>query len=79
VADDVFAPRGRSDPRVHALMHALCLVALAPTGFRHRDLRDHIAQLQGRDPETYSSGSVTYEFAGSACSASSNEFPALRA
>ena len=25
------------DRRVHALMHALCLFALAPTGFRHRE------------------------------------------
>ena len=49
------------DPRVHALMHALCLFALAPTGFRHRDLRAHLAQLQGCDPETYSSGSMTYD------------------
>lgn len=49
------------DPRVHALMHALCLFALAPTGFRHRDLRDHIAQLQGRPPETYTSGAMTYD------------------
>jgi len=49
------------DPRVHALMHALCLFALAPTGFRHRALRHHIAQLQGRDPDTYSAGSMTYD------------------
>jgi hypothetical protein len=47
------------DPRVHALMHALCLFALAPTGFRHREFRDHLAQLQGRDPGTYSAGSMT--------------------
>ena len=49
------------DRRVHALMHALCLFALAPTGFRHRELRDHVAQLQGRDPATYSAGSMTYD------------------
>ena len=49
------------DRRVHALMHALCLFALAPTGFRHRDLRDHVPQLQGRVPETYSSGAMTYD------------------
>ena len=49
------------DRRVHALMHALCLFALAPTGFRHRDLRDHIAPLQGRDPATYSPGAMTYD------------------
>ena len=49
------------DRRVHALMHALCLFALAPTGFRHRELRDHVAQLQSRDPDTYSAGSMTYD------------------
>src|SRR2546426_1584894 len=49
------------DPRVHALMHALCLVTLAPTGFRHRELRDHVAQLQGRDPDTYAAGAMTYD------------------
>ena len=49
------------DPRAHALMHALCLFALAPTGFRHRDLRDRVAQLQGRRPDTYSAGSMTYD------------------
>ena len=49
------------DRRVHALMHALCLFALAPTGFRHRELRDHVAQLQGRDPATYSAGAMTYD------------------
>jgi len=49
------------DRRVHALMHALCLFALAPTGFRHREFRDHVAQLQTRDPETYPAGSMTYD------------------
>jgi hypothetical protein len=49
------------DPRVHALMHALCLFGLAPTGFRHRELRDHVAQLQGRDPATYRAGAMTYD------------------
>jgi hypothetical protein len=50
-----------ADPRVHALMHALCLFALSPTGFRHRELRDHVAQLQGRRPDAYSAGSMTYD------------------
>jgi hypothetical protein len=49
------------DRRVHALMHALCLFALAPTGFRHREFRDHVAQLQARAPETYPAGSMTYD------------------
>jgi predicted MarR family transcription regulator len=49
------------DRRVHALMHALCLFALAPTGFRHREFRHHVAQLQRREPDTYSAGSMTYD------------------
>jgi hypothetical protein len=49
------------DPRVHALMHALCLFALAPTGFRHRELRQHLVQLQSRQPDTYSAGAMTYD------------------
>ena len=42
-------------------MHALCLFALAPTGFRHRDLREYVAPLHTRDPETYSPGAMTYD------------------
>ena len=42
-------------------MHALCLFALAPTGFRQRAFRDHVAQLQGRDPATYPAGAMTYD------------------
>ena len=49
------------DPRVQALIHALCLFALAPTGFRHRELRHHVAQLQSRDPDAYSAGAMTYD------------------
>jgi hypothetical protein len=49
------------DRRVHALMHALCLFALAPTGFRHREFRDHVAQLQNDDPARYSAGAMTYD------------------
>ena len=49
------------DRRVHALMHALCLFALAPTGFRHREFRDHVAALHGHERDTYSTGSMTYD------------------
>ncbi len=49
------------DRRVQALMHALCLFALAPTGFRHRELRDHVAQLLSQHPDTYSTGAMTYD------------------
>ena len=34
-------------------MHALCLFALAPPGFRYHELRDRVAQLHGPDPKTW--------------------------
>ena len=49
------------DRRVLALMQTLCLFALSPTGFRHRDLRPPIAQLLGRDPDQYVAGQMTYD------------------
>jgi hypothetical protein len=49
------------DRRVRALMQTLCLFALSPTGFRHRDVRADIAQLLDRDPETYAAGQMTYD------------------
>jgi hypothetical protein len=61
VADQRAAGLRFGDPRVHALMHTLCLFALAPTGFRHREVRQHVAQLQNRDPATYPAGSMTYD------------------
>ncbi len=62
VVDDQRAASLRfGDRRVHALMHALCLFALAPTGFRHREFRDHVAQLQGRDPAIDPAGAMTYD------------------
>jgi hypothetical protein len=62
VVDDQRAAGLRfGDRRVHALMHALCLFALMPTGVRHRELRGHVAQLLGRDPATYSAGAMTYD------------------
>ncbi len=36
------------DRRVLALMQTLCLFALSPSGFRHRDVRAAVAQLLGR-------------------------------
>ena len=47
------------DRRTQALMHALCLFALAPTGFRHRELRTHVAQLLRRDAATYTAAQMT--------------------
>jgi len=49
------------DRRVLALMQTLCLFAISPTGFRHRDIRTHVAQLLGRDPGAYASGQMTYD------------------
>jgi hypothetical protein len=49
------------DRRVLALMQTLCLFALRPTGFRHRDVRTHIAQFLGRDPDQYAAGHMTYD------------------
>jgi hypothetical protein len=49
------------DRRVLALMQTLCLFALSPTGFRHRDVRSAIAQLLGRAPEQYTSAQMTYD------------------
>jgi hypothetical protein len=49
------------DRRVLALMQTLCLFALSPTGFRHRDVRAHVAQLLGRAPDQYATGQMTYD------------------
>src|SRR3989454_1580241 len=49
------------DRRVLALMQALCLFALNPTGFRHRDVRTHIAQLLGHAPAEYAASQTTYD------------------
>jgi hypothetical protein len=49
------------DRRVLALMQTLCLFALSPTGFRHRDIRPSIAQLLGRDLTQYAAGHTTYD------------------
>ena len=42
-------------------MQTLCLFALSPTGFRHRDVRLHIAQLLGYDTDHYAAGQMTYD------------------
>jgi hypothetical protein len=49
------------DRRVLALMQTLCLFALSPTGFRHRDVRAPIAQLLGRSLDQYAAGQMTYD------------------
>ena len=47
-----------ADPRVRAVLEALCSFAHVPAGFRHRDLRPRIAALLGRP---YSAGQMTYD------------------
>jgi hypothetical protein len=48
--------------RTQALLGALVLFGLnLPTGFRNRDLRAHLAPLQGRDPSHLTPGQISYE------------------
>jgi hypothetical protein len=49
------------DPRVVALLQALCHFAQLPAGFRNRELRPHVAALLGRDLTTYSRDAMTYD------------------
>ncbi len=48
------------DHRVLALMQGLCLFTLPSIGFRHRELRQHVAQLLGLDADRYGSRQMTY-------------------
>ncbi len=47
------------DPRVMALLAALCLFRLLPEGFRNRDPRPHVAARPR--PRTYTPGQLTYD------------------
>jgi hypothetical protein len=49
------------DRRVLALMQMLCLFALHPNGFRHRDVRPALAQLLGRPLTDYGASQMTYD------------------
>jgi hypothetical protein len=50
-----------ADPRVQALLAALCVFRLLPDGFANRDLRELIAPLLGRTTETITAGHMTYD------------------
>ena len=50
-----------ADPRIQSLWHAIILFRLLPDGFRCADLRQHLAALTGRLPETISQGVITYQ------------------
>jgi hypothetical protein len=49
------------DRRVLALMHTLCLFALSPTGFRHREVRAAVTELLGRNAEPCAASQMTYD------------------
>ena len=49
------------DPRVLALMSALCLFERLPEGFRNADLRIKVAELLNQDPSVYSPGRMAYD------------------
>jgi hypothetical protein len=55
------APGSFGDPRVMALMQALCLFLLIPEGFANLDLRVLVAALLGQDPADYKPGRMTYD------------------
>lgn len=48
-------------PRVIALLMALCLFLTLPAGFRNRQLRKQVADLLGIDPQEYRAGQMTYD------------------
>jgi hypothetical protein len=50
-----------SEPRVLALLQALCAFSHIPLGFRHRELRPQVAQLLGWNLSRYSPGAMTYD------------------
>lgn len=50
-----------ADPRVHPLLHALILFRQLAQGFRSADLRQHLAALCARDPQSISQGAMTYQ------------------
>jgi hypothetical protein len=50
-----------TDPRVRALLAAICAFRLLPNGFTNRDLRYHLAPLLGLRPEAMTRGQITYD------------------
>jgi hypothetical protein len=62
IVDGQRAPALRfGDPRVHALLAAIVVFRLLPTGFANRDLRAHLAPLLGLDPDSITPGKMTYD------------------
>jgi hypothetical protein len=50
-----------AEPKVQRLWHALLLFRLQPQGFRHADLRNHLAALSGIPREEIQQGAMTYQ------------------
>ena len=50
-----------ADPRVVALLAALCLFLHLPAGFRNRQLRPYVADLLGMDRDNYSAAQMSYD------------------
>ena len=48
-------------PRVQAVLSALVLFRLLPRGFSNRDLRAHLAELEGKRVEEVTPGRMTYD------------------
>jgi hypothetical protein len=49
------------DPRTHALLAAIAISRLQPSGFSNRTLRHHVAALAGIDPDHITAGRMTYD------------------
>jgi hypothetical protein len=49
------------DPRAQALLAVLLVFRLHPNGFTNADLRAHLTQLLGADPDTWPAGRATYD------------------
>jgi hypothetical protein len=49
------------DPLVFALFSVLVLFRLLPSGFRSRDLREHVSTLLGESPSQWKPGRLTYQ------------------
>lgn len=49
------------DARAMALFQAICMLAIAPQGFRHADIRSRVADLLGLSLDVYRPGRMTYD------------------
>ena len=49
------------DPRAQALLAVLLVFRLHPNGFTNADLRHHLTQMLGQNPDTWPAGRATYD------------------